>query len=277
MTDANEDFWHANDLLQRRIGENDRGETRRLLGKMVKAYPATDDGDRRASRAISRAALAMDGLAPGFNLAYFVPWFQRLTDDDWQPEANDGHLAPSLGQRIVNRLMRNIASRDAAYIRQVTDLFRLALRHQPLYKHNLRHLAQMHAALARRDEAVAIYKGLLRRHHDSYLYGELAQLTDDPAAKTALLCQAVSNQNNGKFRAKYHFELARQLMAQGFLPRAAYELSQCMAIRTRQRQAVTPEMLHIQKSLEGVAPVSPSEEQVLYDRSISYVERFIRS
>lgn len=268
-------FLCANDLLRLRIKEKNTAEARRLLGQLVKLYPSIKDADHRAARAISRAALDMDRLVADFNLVYFMPWFNLFTDEDWLPMTIDGHRVPSLGQQIVNHLMRHITDRDAAYIEQVTDLFRLALQKQPRYKENLRHLAQMQAALSMSDKAIDIYKNLLRRYHDSYLYWELSKLLDDNTAKIALLCQAIVNQRREEFRAKYHLELAILLMKQDLPARAAYELRQCITIRTRQKQAVTPYIQRLQQRLGHVAPVSASDEQALYDRSKSFLATFL--
>lgn len=268
-------FWCASDLLRQRIKEKNTAEARRLLGQLVKVYPLINDDDRRAARAISRAALDMDKLVRDFNLVFFMPWFQQLTDEDWQPQTLEGRRVPSLGQQIVNHLMHGIAYRDAAYIQQVTDFFRLALQRQPRYKENLRHLAQMQAALSQTDKAISTYKQLLSRHHDSYLYWELAQLLSDTASKTALVCMAIANQRREEFRAKYHLELAALLLKQNLPSRAAYELRQYIGIQSKQKQRLTPFVEHLRQRLEGVKPVSQADEQTLYDRSKAFVAQML--
>lgn len=270
-------FWCASDLFRQRVKEKKAEEARRLLGQMVKVYPSIKDEDKRAARAVSRAALDMDKLVADFNLIYFMPWFQLLTDEDWQPLTIEGHRVPSLGQQIVNHLMRNIGDRDAAYIEQATDLFRVAFQKQPRYKENLRHLAQMQAALSQSEKAIDTYKNLLRRYHDSYLYWELAKLLDDNAAKTALLCQAIVNQRREEFRAKYHLELAVLLLKQNLPTRAAYELRQGIAIRAKQKQPITPYIQRLQQRLGSVAPVSTADEQALYARSKAFVDKLLET
>lgn len=270
-------FWCASDLLRQRIKEKNVGEARRLLGQMVKVYPMIKDDDRRAARAISRAALDLDKLVKDFNLVFFMPWFNKLTDEDWQPATIDGRRVPSLGQQIVNHLMRDITNRDAAYIEQVTEIFRIALQRQPHYKENLRHLAQMQAALSRSDKAIDTYKNLIRRYHDSYLYWELAALIDHNATKTALICMAIVNQRREEFRAKYHLELAVLLLKQNFPSRAAYELRQHIGIRNKQKQSLSPFVQRLWHRLEGVQPVSQADEQALYDRSKAFVTQMLLS
>lgn len=270
-------FWCASDLLRQRIKEKNVPEARRLLGQMVSVYPSIRDDDKRAARAISRAALDMDRIIQDFNLIYFMPWFNMLTDEDWKPMDINGHRVPSLGQQIVNHLMRNINNRDAAYIEKATDLFRVALQKQPNYKENLRHLAQMHAALEQSDKAIETYKNLLLRYHDSYLYYELARLLDDDTAKTALLCQAIVNQPREEYRAKYHLDLAVLLMRQDLLPRAAYELNCGIAIRRKQKKPITTYIKMLQQRLWGTKPVTEAEEQYLYTRAKAYIDNMLHT
>lgn len=269
-------FWCTSDLFRLRAKEKNAKEARRLLGQLVKLYPLLEDDDKRAARAVSRAALAMDKLVQEFNLVYFMPWFNQFTDEDWQPQTINGHKVPSLAQQVVNHLMRHVCERDAEYIDQVTGLFRIAMQKQPNYKENLRHLAQMQVELSRSKEAIEIYKKLLRRYHDSYLYRELAKLEIDDVAKTALLCQAVVNQRREEFRAKYHVELAVQLMKQEIWGRAAYELQQYVDICKRQNRPLTPYIMRLRQRLYGAKPVERADEEAFYKRSMAYVEQILR-
>lgn len=268
-------FWCTSDLLRQRIKERNANEARQLLAQMVNIYPTLKDDDKRAAGTISRAALEMDKLVSNFNLVYFMPWFEKLPNEDWTPITLNGHLGPSLGQQIVNHLMRDICNRDADYIEKVADIFNLAVKKQPHYKENMRHMAQMEAKLKHTGKAIHLYKYLLRRYHDSYLYHELYQLVDDDATKTAILCQAIVNQCREEFRSKYHLELAQLLIKQNLLSRAAYELQQCIAIRNKQKQPITPYIQQLQQRLSNAQPVSPTDEQVLYARSKTFVRKML--
>lgn len=268
-------FLCASDMLKIRLKEKNVKEARRLLGQMVKIYPAVNDGDCRAARAISRGALAMDRLVEGFNLVYFMPWFDKLTDEDWQPYTVNGHCVPSLGQQIVNHLMKNVQDKDVDYINKVMGIFSIAVRKAPYYKQNLRHYAQIHSFLGNSDKAFDTYKSLLRRYHDSYLYAELARLVTDNNQKIALYCQAIIHQPREEFRAKYHLELALLLLKQNLKSRAAYEFSQCVAIRTKFHHPVTPFIQRQLDLIKGVTAVSAADEHVLYSRSKAVVDRII--
>lgn len=268
-------FWCASDLLHQRVREKNADEARRLLGQMVKVYPTINDEDRRATRAISRAAIELDKLVPNFNIIYFMPWFERLTDEDWRAHVINNHYVRPLGQQVANRLMRNIGDRDAAYIEKATNFFFTAMKMQPRNFENRRHLAHMYVALSQIDDAIKLYKNLLRHHHKCYLYWELAQLIDDTTAKTALICQAIDSQSRKKYRAKYHLELAKLLIEQNLLSRAAYELNECISIRQWQKQPITRQMQQLQQRLAGVEPVTAEDEHTLYVRAYHFIGKLV--
>ncbi len=269
-------FWCASDLLRLRAKEENAAEVRRLLGQMVTIYPSINDEDCRGARAVSIGALAMDKLVEDFNLVFFMPWFERLPEDDWQAYTANGHVVPSLGQQIVNHLMRDLQKRDLDYVNKVIGLFRKAIQHAPHYKMNLRHYAQLHSLLGDSDKALETYKMLLRRYHDGYLYGELARLVADDAQKIALYSQAILHQNREEFRAKYHLELALLLMRQRMQARAAYELGRCIDIRKKYGHALTPFLRRQLARLQGVVPIDRNEEKILYDRSKAVVDAMLK-
>ena len=268
-------FWCTNDLFKLRAKQKRTEEARRLLFQLVKLYPQTKDRLGQGNRAIINAALTMDKLTEGFNLLYFMPYYNRMTEADWQPYIVNGHKVPSLGQQVVNHLLKDISKRDANYINEIADLFSTAFKKSPYYKENLRHLAQMHSLVGHTDKAIDTYKRILRRHHDGYLYAELAKLLTDNTEKIALYCQAIVHQYRDEYAAKYHLELA-WLMYATMPRRAAYELARYMEIKQRKGQHVSPSALRLQQRLGQVTPVTSDEEQVLYERSAAAVEKILR-
>lgn len=268
-------FWCTNDLFKLRAKQKRTEEARRLLFQLVKLYPQTKDRLGQGNRAIINAALTMDKLTEGFNLLYFMPYYNRMTEADWQPYIVNGHKVPSLGQQVVNHLLKDISKRDANYINEIADLFSTAFKKSPYYKENLRHLAQMHSLVGHTDKAIDTYKRILRRHHDGYLYAELAKLLTGNTEKIALYCQAIVHQYRDEYAAKYHLELA-WLMYATMPRRAAYELARYMEIKQRKEQHVSPSALRLQQRLGQVTPVTSEEEQVLYERSAAAVEKILR-
>lgn len=268
-------FWCSSDMFKKLAKEKNVKEMRRMLGQMVKIYPDIKDDRCEAARAISKAAVAMDREVKDFNLIYFLPWFNKLTDEDWKPYIVNNHQVPSLGQQEVNHLMKDIQTRDIDYINQITDLFRKAMQIAPNYKLNLRHYAQLHIMLGNSANALQTYKKLLSRYKDSYLYAELAELVADDTQKMALYCQAILHQTQEKFAAKYHLELGLLLKKHGMKSRAVYEFTCCAGIRKRHGLPITPFLDRQLYELREIIPVSQSEEQALYLRSKAVVETLI--
>lgn len=268
-------FWCSSDMFRKAAKEKNAKEARQFLGSMVKIYPDIKDDRGDAARAISRSALAMDKMVKDFNLVWFMPWFNKLTDDDWRASTVNGHQIPSLGQQIVNHLMKDITTRDIDYVNSITDIFDLAVQKAPYNKENMRHYAQLSIILGKTEEARTTYKRLLRRHHDSYLYVELAKLIQDPGQKIALYCQAIKNQPREEFSAQYHLTLSLLLSKCDMKGRAAYELNRCVDIYKRHRKPLTPFIKHQQQVLANAIPVEEEDEQVLYDRSEAVINKMI--
>ncbi len=267
-------FWCTNDLFKLRVKEKRIEDARKLLYQLTQLYSHIDDRLFMGNRAIVNAALTLDKNIDNFNLVYFMPYFNRMTESDWQPYVAQGHPVPSLGQQVVNHLLKNLSQRDAKYIDTIAGLFRTALQKSPNYKGNLRHLAQMHALFGKKEDAVATYKKLLHRYQDSYLYAELAKIIHNPSEKIALYCMAISKQRKEEYRAKYHLELA--VLMQNTLPaRAVYELQRYFDIRKRHQQHISAFANRLMDQLKTTKPVSDEDERLLYYRAQAAVNKLI--
>ena len=130
-----------------------------------------------------------------------------------------------------------------------------------------RYMAVVYRIMGEKDKAIDIYQQLLKHNRDSYLYAELAELTDDPGQKAALFCQAIQNQRQEKFRTGYRLELARLLIERD-KPKAAYELQKCIATRKALGLGVTKEMQQMLQQLTGVQPMTVVEQQTFYKKMI---------
>ena len=146
---------------------------------------------------------------------------------------------------------------------KMMPLLQEALRHNPLDKHCQRYLAVSYRILGEKDKAVDCYRQMLRRAHDSYLYAELAELTDDPGRKAALYCQAIQNQRQEKFRTGYRLALARLLLERD-KSRAAYELQKCVTTRKVSGYHPTREIQQMLKKLDGVQPATATAQCDFY-------------
>ncbi|MBM6991941.1 MAG: tetratricopeptide repeat protein [Prevotella sp.] len=267
-------FWEMNTEFKKKLKKGAIDEARRLLYNMTQLYPQLNDNDLQGNKAIIHNALALDRVVVNFNLPYFVEYAMRLADSDWEGDRRNGRVIPSLGQRITNRLMSGIAERPEAYIKAVMPFFRKALQHNPSNKDNLRHLAQLYVRVKLKTQAIALYKQLLQRYHDSYLYAELAELVSEPQLKVALLCQAIVNQPKEAFNMGNRSRLA-ELLQMPEPTRAAYEIRKSMAARKKAGQPLPANVERIGRILAEYTPVTEAEQQLFYQRMAPVADAFI--
>lgn len=262
------EFWTLDEAFKEAMRQGDTLTARRNLYRMTQLYPSITDNDLSANKAILHDALALDKVIPGFNLAYFVPFALLLADSDWEGERRNGRVIPSLGQRITNRLMSNLGNRTDRYIKGVMPFFRKALQINPSNKDNLRHLAQLYVRVKLKTQAVNIYRSLIEKYHDGYLYGELADLTDDLDERLVLLCQAIVNTPREVYRSGYRHRLA-ELLLMSNPTRAAYEIRKSLEARSKARQPIPADVDRIARILKDYTPVTDAEEESWYRRVIS--------
>lgn len=270
------EFWDAHTLFKVKLKEGAIDDARRLLYRMTQLYPHIIDNDMSGNRAIIHDALGLDKVIVNFNLAYFVPYAIRLADGAWEGVSHNGRVIPSLGQRITNRLMNGIASRPEEYVRAVMPFFRKALQQNPSNKDNLRHLAQLYIRVRLKSQAIAIYKKLLQRYQDSYLYAELADLTDDTQDRIALLCMAIMKQPKESFNMANRYRLAEVLHLTD-PTRAAYEIRKSIAARKKAKQAIPADVDRIARILSDYTPVTDAEQQLFYEKQKPLAKRAIEA
>ena len=278
-------FWTASDILKKRIDEKRIQEAENIFRALLRVQPNIEDKDGKAQTAMMHHALRLSEASSSFCMLDFVESLpvEALTDADWQTGmSQDGkHQLPSTAQRLLTRAFHEIqvqmygdfmtkkapSSHDevVASSLKVMPLLQEAMRRNPRDKHNQRYMAVVYTVMGEREKAVAIYRQLLGRHRDSYLYAELAELTDDPGAKAALLCRAIQNQRQEKFCTGYRLDLARLLLDRDNA-RAAYELQKCVATRKALGYHITRNIEQMLSQLSGVQPVTDAQQRDFYRR-----------
>jgi len=278
-------FWTASDILKKRIQENHIQEAESIFRALLRVQPNIDDKDGKALTAMMHHALRLSEASAAFCMLDFVESLpiEALTDSDWQcGTSQDGrHQLPSTAQRLLTRAFHEIQTQMygdymtrkrplphdevLASALKVMPLLQEAMRRNPRDKHNQRYMAVVYTIMGERAKAVSIYRQLLTRCHDSYLYAELADLTDAPGPKAALLCRAIMNQRQENFRNGYRLALAH-LLAGRDNPRAAYELQKCMATRQALGHPITRELQQLASQLSDVAPATDAQQQDFYRR-----------
>jgi len=294
-------FWTASDILKKRIKEQRTDEAVKIFKALLRILPNIEDKDGRSLSSILYAAVTLakevkvaskreqnqvrldsaerEQARPkvkAFSMLDFLSQIEvgRLSDDDWKSVtapavgSTPSHPVPSVAQQLLTCAFHEI--QDEPTVERalaVMPLLQEAMRRSPRNKNNQRYMAVVYTIMGERDKAVAIYRQLLQRHHDSWLYAELADLTDDPGRKAALLCRAIQNQRQEQFRSGYRLALARLLMERD-KPRAAYELQKCIATRKAQGygDGLTRDIRPMLQQLQGVTPATDAEQQDFYRR-----------
>lgn len=282
-------FWTASDILKKRIKEQRFDEAEKIFKALLRILPNIEDKDGRARSSILYAAVTLDKEVSGFCMLDFVAQLQveQLGDEDWKTivtpavAGTPGHPIPSVAQQLLTCAFHELQEQMYGYFMtkkeplshdevlasslKIMPLLQEAMRRNPRDKHNLRYMAVVYTVMGEREKAVAIYRQLLQRSHDSYLYAELAELTDEPGPKAALYCQAIMNQRQEKFRTGYRLELARLLIDRD-KSRAAYELQKCADTRKALGYRITRDMEQMLLLLKGTTPVTDAEQQEFYKK-----------
>ena len=280
-------FWTASDILKKRLQEKRIQEAEGIFKALVRLQPNIDDKDGKAQTAMMHHALRLSEESAAFSMLEFVESLpvEALTDADWQGgRSQDGkHPLPSTAQRLLTRAFHEIQEQKygdyitrkaplphdqvLANALKVMPLLQEAMRRNPRDKHNQRYMAVVYTIMGEREKAAAIYRTLLARHHDSYLYAELADLTDAPGPRAALLCMAIKNQRQEKFRTSYRLALARMLADNPKSTHlAAHELQKCIATRKALGHPITRELEQLSATLQAVTPSPDTQQQDFYRR-----------
>lgn len=280
-------FWTANDILKKRIKEQRLDEAEKIFKALLRVLPNIEDKDGKALSSILYDAVMLDKESKSFCMLDFVEHLnvERLSDEDWKsivaPAVADtpSHPIPSVAQQMLTcafhelqeQMYGDFMSKTAPLSHdevltsslKVMPLLQESMRRNPRDKHNQRYMAVVYTVMGEREKAIDIYRQLLKRSRDSYLYAELAELTEDPGQKAALYCQAIQNQRQEKFRTSYRLELARLLIDRD-KPRAAHELQKCVATRKVMGYHITRDIEQMLQQVAGILPTTDAEQREFY-------------
>ena len=264
-------FWTASDVFKLRVEQKRLPEAEKIFKALLRVYPNIDDKDQKGHQAILRHAIVLAEASTSFRILDFFSHFgvECLTEDDWKTEKSSaGFLLPSTAMRILTRMFHEIhdnPSVDDALL--AMPLLEAAVKRSPNNRHCQRYMATVYRIMGEKEKAVDIYQKLLKSSHDSWLYAELADVTDNPGTKAALLCQAIMNQRQEKFRTKYRFLLAQLLVGRDDA-RAAYEIHKCISVRQVLGYGSSERMKDLYVKLSGVHPVAEEDQLDFYRRMV---------
>lgn len=120
-----------------------------------------------------------------------------------------------------------------------------------------RALAWAYLRAGRSGEAVSLFRKILRRKNDAYLWGELYDFINDDRIREAALCKALLLQPKPEFTGNLRLKLACVLIRKGDYARAAFELGLYEETYRRNRWTPASEYHRIMKFIPaGTAPVA---------------------
>ena len=267
-------FWTASDILKKRIKEQRFDEAEKIFKALLQVLPNIEDKDGKARSSILYEAVTLDKEIQSFSMLDFLSQLQveQLSDEDWKAittpavAGTPSHPIPSVAQQLLTCAFHEIQEDPTAdNALKAMPLLQEAMHRYPRNKNCQRYMAVVYRITGETEKAASIYKQLLKYNRDSYLYAELAELTDDPGQKAALYCRAIQNQRQEKFRTGYRLELARLLLDRD-KPRAAHELQKCIDTRKTLGFGITREMQQMLQRLSGVQPATDADQQAFYKK-----------
>ena len=269
-------FWTASDILKKRLKEQRLDEAEKIFKALLRVLPNIEDKDGKARSSILYEAVTLDKEIQSFSMLDFLSQLQveQLSDEDWRsltptpsPKGEgSNYLIPSVAQQLLTCAFHEIQEDPTAdNALKAMPLLQEAMRRYPRNKNCQRYMAVVYRIMGETEKAASIYQQLLKHNRDSYLYAELAELTDDPGQKAALYCRAIQNQRQEKFRTGYRLELARLLLDRD-RPKAVHELQKCIDTRKALGFGVTREMQQMLQQLSGVQPATDTDQQAFYKK-----------
>ena len=135
-------------------------------------------------------------------------------------------------------------------------------------------MAQLYVRVRLKSQAIAIYKQLLRKYDDSYLYAELAELMPNAADRVALLCQAVAQQPKESYNMANRYHLA-ELLQMPSPTRAAYEISKSVEARKKAKQPIPTDVDRMARVLSAYTPVTEAEQTLFYQKQKNIAKQII--
>ena len=267
-------FWTASDILKKRIKEQRFDEAEKIFKALLRVLPNIEDKDGKARSSILYEAVTLDKEIKAFSMLDFLSQLQveQLSDEDWKTitapavSGTPSHPIPSVAQQLLTCAFHEIQEDPTAdNALKAMPLLQEAMHRYPRNKNCQRYMAVVYRIMGETEKAANIYQQLLKYNRDSYLYAELAELTDDAGQKAALYCRAIQNQRQEKFRTGYRLELARLLFDRD-KPKAAYELQKCIDTRKALGFGVTREMQQMLQQLAGVQPATDADQQTFYKK-----------
>ncbi len=138
----------------------------------------------------------------------------------------------------------------------------------------LRALAMGYGAAGKNDDALSLFRKVLKIKDDGYLWSELYDFLDDDSVRKSALCKSLLIQSKPEFTGKTRLKLACVLIREKDYGRAAYELQTYSDTYRKNSWHLSDEYSKIMRFIPpGVVPVRTGRE--FYAANTTAAEDFI--
>lgn len=160
-------------------------------------------------------------------LSFLSMWgFQNFRMEDWDQRMYQEHEFPSAVMQAVGVAWEEAKQDNFSKVPyEFADLMRKAVRKYPDDIFLKRKLAKLLLQKGGREEVRQLYRQMLVKEKQYYLWEELAGIVDDADLQISALCKALTLQKKDEFLGKIHLALAELLIRNGDYAQALYDLN----------------------------------------------------
>lgn len=221
---------------------------------------APDRPDMTGSYMMMLAAQLRKLHPDGFSLAAYCrnAGLDLLRDDDYQ--ATIGHTADGqtttyqpLAAKVATGLYKELKqSRNPEAAREFLPFFEMVARRCTSFEYSALYIANLHAWMGQKDQAIAMLRQQLQRRQQWYLWKHLGELLDT-RLRLSCYCKALTLCDDDKYLGDIHLWLALQLEASA-PDRAAAEIGVYIATYRSNFWGLSHQAIEAEGRLKAVSP-----------------------
>lgn len=203
--------------------------------------------------------------------------WENLRDEDWeQYKTDNGNIVPSLVEKLISVFAKELKTDGVRSPYEFVNVVDKALEKYPNSQYMPFYKATVLQSQGKNAEALDYYsKLILKSPSKFYLWHQAAALVEDEDLKIALLCRAISVENDESFIGRCRLDLAKALINKGLFANAKYELDKYREFYASKCWALKPEYHDVARML--ISDQISDDNQSLYNNSVKRADEFIYS
>lgn len=214
-----------------------------------------------------------------FRIRDFIRFWglNNLREEDWELyRTPDGNTLPSKVEKLIGVYAKELKTDAVEAPDEFAELVDKALERYPQSQNMPYFKAIVLLSKGQREEALNYYRDLILRFPSkAYLWEHTSKLIDDIDTKIALLCKAITIEDNEEFLVKIRLKMAELLIKKNLIPNAKYELEKYRQTCQTNGWHLKPEFHQINSQIANVTSVS--DNRGLYSQYALQSDEFIYS